>query len=508
MATNMSASSIPREIEQKLSDVEQRTMMTRVKSGTLVTATSFLLLLMLSMLIDSSLVLFSTTARTLLTITVLAISGVVLYRKVLQPFLHRDSLEEVASQVDRAVPALEERWMTILNLAGRNPAETGSTAMLDRVRTEAQSREVLVHPETIVDRHEYLKWRNITLGIAAFFLLMFLIMPMQMLVLLGRFCFPMADISLVKLESENKSMIVPSGESLTLSTLLTSGDIDEATLSINQKEEEEQQLSLALVTEGVDSPRFLHHIDSVEKPFSYRWRAGDGQTAVYTIDIAERPAFEQIKFKLTPPAYTKLPVENLDQLPPRVRAVKGSRLSIEFQVSQPLKTMTLNLSDDEQLVLNAVADHKFLYEVELDKSFSFSPSLVNEWGLTNRKPPLCRITVFEDRAPAVSIITPEDELAVPGDDTIDIEFVARDDFAVTKAELVLYKQDPLNPTAEPVEFKTIEIPLKEQQDKSYLQATTELDLSELNLEQDDVLSYAVRSMTPKRMFLTLSRTLC
>ncbi|MCA9038748.1 MAG: DUF4175 family protein [Planctomycetaceae bacterium] len=491
MATNLTATSLPAEIHQKLSDVERRTLITRMQTGLLKTAACFLALLLLSMLIDGSFVLFDTTIRLTLTLAVLGLTAVVLVLKVVQPFLKRDSLDDVAYQVDRSVPALEERWSTVLNLSGRQSTETGSTAMLDQVRTEATAYESLVQPNEIVDRQELVQWRNITLGCVALLLLPFLFAPMQMLVLFARFWLPLSDISLVKLEAVNKNTIVPIEESLTLTALLTSGEVEEGTLFIN-REGKEEQLSLSLVSEGVESPRFLHQIKSVEEPFTYRWRAGDGQTEVHKIDIAERPAFEHIKFKLTPPAYTKLPAENLNELPPRVRAVKGSQLTVEFRISQPLDTLTLKMGEEEELVLNAVNERTFQFEVELEKSFSFSPHLTNEYGLSNRKPPLCRVTVYEDRAPAVSIITPDDEIAVPGDDEIDIEFMARDDFAITKAELVLYKENPEDPYGKPVEFKTVDIPLDEQQDKTYLNASTKLDLNELNLQNDDVLSYAVR----------------
>ncbi|QDU78474.1 hypothetical protein Pla110_01780 [Polystyrenella longa] len=492
MASNLTANMLPAEINQKLNAVEHRTMLTRIQTGLLKTAACFLALLLLSMLIDGSLVLFHTSVRLILTLTVLGLTGVVLCLKVIQPYLKRDSLDQVARQVDLSVPELEERWSTILNLSGRHTSGTSTAVMLDQVRSEAQDRGRFVNPEQIVDRQELLQWRNILLALAAALLIPFLFAPMQMLVLLSRFWLPFADISLVKLDSQNKNLIVPIEESLTLSTLLTSGDANEAMLFITPDGEGEQQISLSLVTEGVESPRYLHQIKSVAQPFTYRWRAGDGQTELYRVDIAERPEFEQIKFKLTPPAYTELPKENLNELPPRVRAVKGSQLSIEFRISQPLDTMTLDMANSDKVILNAISDRTFEYNVALEKSFSFSPHLMNEYGLANRKPPLCRITVYEDRAPAVTIVTPDDEISVPGDDVIDIEFMARDDFAITKAELVLYKENPLDPNGPPVESKVIDIPLGEQQDKSYLSASTTLDLNELDLQNDDVLSYAVR----------------
>src|SRR5215211_6261768 len=74
--------------------------------------------------------------------------------------------------------------------------------------------------------------------------------------------------------------------------------------------------------------------------------------------------------------------------------------------------------------------------------------------------PKCTVTVFPDRAPTVKVVTPEDEIAVRPDDRVTIEFEAKDDFGVAKAELLVFS-GPVDD--ESAKIKTIDIPLGEKQ---------------------------------------------
>ena len=76
----------------------------------------------------------------------------------------------------------------------------------------------------------------------------------------------------------------------------------------------------------------------------------------------------------------------------------------------------------------------YRWETTITESFSLSPQLTEENGLTNRKPPRCDVKCRYDAAPTVKLITPDNAIAVLPDDTVAITFAAKDDVGIGSAE--------------------------------------------------------------------------
>ena len=78
--------------------------------------------------------------------------------------------------------------------------------------------------------------------------------------------------------------VVGKGEPLMLSANVKGTPVDRATLFVNSDEEERK---ITLVGHGSDPIAFSHNVRSVEEPFAYRFRAGDGQTEslVYAYNV-------------------------------------------------------------------------------------------------------------------------------------------------------------------------------------------------------------------------------
>ena len=77
--------------------------------------------------------------------------------------------------------------------------------------------------------------------------------------------------------------------------------------------------------------------------------------------------------------------------------------------------------------------------------------------LDNLAKPTCQVVVYQDQPPTVTVLTPKNEITARPDDKVKIEFEARDDFGVAKAELVVTVKGETNSTT-----TVTPIPLKEQ----------------------------------------------
>jgi len=435
--------SLPPIIETRLQDVRRRESRLRLVKGLIETLSLLLSVMLVAMLADWAFTIFSTTARTTLTLVTLGIGLFSLLLLALLPQFKRRSLVEVAGDVDRSVSSLEERWQTVTEISASSGsgAMTGSPAMLEQVFTEAVARENLVESSDIVTTDELKKHQWILGAVVAAHLLIYLIDAQQAWVLMQRFWSPMAPISLTQVTATSGDIDTPRGEPLRLEATLGRRARSSATLFL--RDSAGVVTNLGLKPTDADGTQFAHAIDAVDNSFAYRFRAGDGQTGWHQVSVYDRPKLTGVEFRLSPPEYTKLPVVEKLELPRKIRAVEGSRLEIGFSVDQPLNECRIKIGQEESVALSADVEdaQRFVFSTTLAKSITLSPILVSKHNLQNERSPTCRVIVYPDRAPQVRVVTPENDVAVRPDDEIVIDVAAQDDFGIARAELIVFTGD-------------------------------------------------------------------
>ena len=160
---------------------------------------------------------------------------------------------------------------------------------------------------------------------------------------------------------------------------------------------------------------FQHAIEEVTDSFEYRVRSGDGQTPFQKITAVDRPKISEVKLKVTPPAYSKLPRKRKAALPSSVRVLEGSDVEVSFRSDQPLDRMLLDFGNGKTTQLAAGKDNWYAFRTRPTNSFTFAAAAINKFKLENKNKPSCRISVYEDLAPSVKILEPSDDVAVlPG----------------------------------------------------------------------------------------------
>ena len=341
------------------------------------------------------------------------------------PLFASRKLNDVAQDVDSAVPYLEERWSTIAEIADSDdsPELLGSPAMIREVSREAKALDHMVEPTRVVstDRTRRGLWG---LGAcAAVILIASLIDWQQVSVLMVRFWSPLGDTSLTQVTAVTGNTVVARDESVLIAATLAGRPRDSAQLTIRRAGEDTEQVTL-FPDQNDRSLNFA--IKSVNASLEYRIRAGDGQTTWHRVEAVDRPRLSGIELTITPPAYSRLEGTSQQTLPRNLRAIEGSRLDIVFHADQSLRQMELLLNGTKHPVA-AAGETVYHYTTTLHERIRLSPILTATHGLTNLNPPLCEIVVYPDTAPVVEVTTPDNEIAVTPDDTIQVEFRARDD---------------------------------------------------------------------------------
>jgi hypothetical protein len=126
-------------------------------------------------------------------------------------------------------------------------------------------------------------------------------------ILLRRFFSPGEKIVMTYVTSLTGDQLTAKGEPLLLKAEVSGRRQREAALEIRGADGEQTSTLLLLSDESPQTCEYK--IPSVKGSFKYSLRSGDGSTPVHSITALERPNIAEVKFKITPPAYSRLPVD-------------------------------------------------------------------------------------------------------------------------------------------------------------------------------------------------------
>ncbi|MDA0812937.1 MAG: hypothetical protein O3C21_11195, partial [Verrucomicrobia bacterium] len=477
---------MPESVQSKLAAVRRRERGISIFSGLIKAGIGLLVLVVLAMMVDARFIIFSPAVRWAIAIgtLVLVLAGCCFW--LIRPLLQRRQLEAVARTVDSAVPQLEERWSTVASIGSRADAlGAGSPSLVRQVMMEAEGYVPQVEAKQVVSRQS-VRLPGIILGVMLGVLALWFAMDSERVgVLLRRLLFPGAQISLTQISASPGDAVVPRGEPLTLSATMGGRAASDGQLMIRSESGAARTVELKAI-EGLLS----YDAGTMREAMEYRFRAGDGQTRWHQITVVDRPKITAVKFQLTPPEYTKLPLVEETALPRTTRAIRGTVLRVGFQIDQPLQFAQLQIEGSPPREFTATADGWNSFETTLEERTTFSPYFENEHRLACKSRPTCTVIVYDDLAPNVEIMRPSGSpVSVQGDDPINVEIRGEDDFGIEKIELVVTEQIPGEEPRETV----IDVPLGDQAGETTIEKSVLVDLDRLDLHEDSLVSLSVRA---------------
>lgn len=491
---------LPAPIATKLRSVQRR--MTGVGFVTAMVAAVAVLLsaMAVAMLVDYLATLYDSAWRPALTLSAMVTALATLTGWCIYAWRKTSRVEHVAREIDRSVPYLEERWSTVAGFAAqaeRSPEEASVVhpAMFRHVADEALRGDQHVDANYVVSLSGVVK-AFLALNAVTVVLVLAAIADWQSTTtLFHRFWAPSANISATRIEAQPGSTVVARGEPLVLTAAFEGKPIDQATLMLRLPSEEDpadtSDEQILLVPHGEETLSVSHRIRKVEDSFAYRVRGGDGQTDWHDVTVSDRPVIAQVSIDLVPPAYRNEKAKHLNKLPRRISAVSGTEFSLAIKPKAEVASLSLELGSGKSVDLQPDGDGWYHWNQTLSEHLKLTPQLTEPQGLTLRRPPTTQLHVYPDSKPVVKILSPDDEIAVAPDDTIQIDYVAEDDNGIGAAELVVF-QEPAEEGGEPIELSRTPLPLGDDRGEKKVRGTTELNLAEYALEDGAGISYAIR----------------
>ena len=398
--------------------------------------------------------------------------------------------ERSAREIDQAYPELEERWSTVVNLTkSKDPAPIkGSSELLDQVAAETVDYADRIAADQVIQKKSlYLPLTLAATGLVV--LALFTIQSTSIVKTLAqRFFLPWQDASLTQIQQSEPSKPIPRGSSYDISATVSGKIPRKAELIIrweNEGAEESHRFSLS------PDPAFTHRLKNIKQSLQYQIRSGDKITTWQSITVVDHPELITPSIVIRPPDYTKQAPLKKGALPFKIRSVEGSQFSFTFTSNQPLtEAFLLQETKDKKLAripLQQDNETSYRFESKLMQSFIFRPILINAAGLENLHQPKCQVTIFKDRAPSVRLLSSTESAALNLEDTLSVDFAAKDDFGIERANLrVTIEREGQEP-----EITNIPIDLGENQGEKNFQHSVDLPLAQLELDSKAKLSYSV-----------------
>lgn len=499
MDSNQHGADLPNTIAKKLRAIRRRAVALTLLQGLILTGAVLLLAMFAAMTLDWAVAWLDPIPRYTVTVVALALTAVAFLLWCVRPLARKRTIVSTAREVDATLPQLEERWSTVTELSASHdaPEVRGSEAMIRKVASEAELASAAITPQSVVSAAPAFRASRWLFGAVAIFAILFVVNFTQANLLLQRFCMPGKNISLTQITASPADTWVPKGESLALNATIKGRQPKTPAKLFIRNGHGERSFTMSAKVGGTSytSPQsFQHSIQEVSDSFEYRVRSGDGQTPWHRITAVDRPKISEVKLKIAPPAYSKLPREEKNSLPNSVRVLEGSDIEVSFRSDQLLDRMLLDFGNGQSAQLTAGIDNWYHFRARPTNSFSFAAAAINKYKLENKNKPSCRVSVYEDLAPSVKILEPSDDIAVLPGEKVNVTFEATDDFGLAKAEVIVAT------TKADGETNTVTIPvqLEAEAGKKQLKKTVELDPKALGLKHGDQLSYIVQVTDTKQ----------
>jgi len=284
-------------------------------------------------------------------------------------------------------------------------------------------------------------------------------------------------------------MQVKPGEDVTLTAIIKSNDpnyrADEINCCLIYKDEFGNRSNpLEYTLTSADFNLFKFNVKNINSSFEYFFRHKGYNSKTYNINLVDYPIINGIKFTITSPPYTGLPIatkENISQ----ISCYEGSNVNVELTSNRILNSALVTYNNNS--ITTEVFKNKVTFNFTADETSSLKIQLVDENNIPSKVFDEYKIEVIKNENPRVIIILP---LEINYYFSIDKNLLTKvrlfDDFGFSKL-MLYYSRNPEKHTASTF-FNAIDIPLSNKS-STVLDVIYNWDLFSLNLKPGESAAY-------------------
>jgi len=431
---------------------------------------------------------------------------------IIRPLLTKASPVELAAVVESQHPELDERLSSAIQLSAVDQLndQNGSTLMRTWLFEQAEFSTSNIDFSETISLRPARTW--VISGCVAILVILqpFLISPAnysllwaRMLVPWGQFAEPgQWDISIT-----NGNRVVARGSDVVI----------EATIfSKNDEQQQPETVQLHWMSGpaagesryldyDADAGTYVTTLSQVIDDFQYRLMAETQRSAVYEIEVTERPRLTGLHLDVQPPSYTGLPAESYDGAIGNITVWEGSQLSFRADFNKAVSdAMLLGLNDKIQENTAEASNSNDPIPLEINKDGTsgsvqfvakqggpYSFVIHDTHGLTGKSSSQRMLTIRRDEPPQLFLTDYTEPRTVNDHETVPVVVSATDDIGLGAMELHVVIEDdtnPLNPT-ETSHVDTIPVSLL---GKTNIDYEFQIRLADFDLVNGDLVRYQIR----------------
>ncbi|MCS6859295.1 MAG: hypothetical protein NZT92_03110 [Abditibacteriales bacterium] len=414
---------------------------------------------------------------------------------VLRPLVRRISDEDIALQVEKRFPQLQERLLSSVEFAHAAALPGMSPQMVAALMRQTEQETAAVQFTHAITRPQLRR-------VAALSCVMLLILtahvafarePMARWLL--RMLHPYSDIpvfALTQLDVQPRHVVLPRGADLTITVAASGSAVQSCDLYVQREGSGWEKRTARPQTPGRQdniTALFRYRLTNLTSSIRYYARARDGQSNTYTAMVVDRPAIVGVRMRYHYPAYTRQGSAMAQEGAGNIAALVGTRVGVEMTANKPVHAATLELNVGAARLRQPlrVEGAKVIGSLTVRQDGTYTVRLWDEHGFTNLDPPQYAIQAIADRAPDVSLIKPKTDLELVPDATLPLSATARDDYGIAALRLKHQKEQ-----ANPQPLRTLSLPAPSPPRRA-VTAAARWNLAGLDLQPGDALTFFVEA---------------
>ncbi len=391
--------------------------------------------------------------------------GYLLYKYLVQPLRASLTLRDIALNVERNHPNLEDRLVSAIEFGNRESADPIEAHMLQRLLEDTIDRVKGINFKATIDHSRTRKHVGIAALVVVGCAILSLLFPTEIHTSLLRVLVPWEKtdpILTTKLAVEPGNARILRGKSLPIhvtvtgksaeKVVLTYRDIGAQQPSASEIKKAEQQINM--LQNPDDKRGFAYEIFNIDADMEYYVVANEATSERYTVEVFEMPKVTEISVAYTYPDYTGLkPVVQTGT--GDIHAVVGTQAEIRLTTNKAIQTATfsrktdgvddLQVSTTEELgatpepvsaQMAISGGNTLTTTIDVVEDGSYAIQLLCIDGFNNEIPIEYTIKAIPDAIPEVVIKEPGRDVKATKLDEVEIIAEATDDYGVAELKLM------------------------------------------------------------------------
>ena len=455
----------------------------------------------------------------LLTIGV-GVTGYLLYKYLVRPLRASLTLRDVALNVERNHPDLEDRLVSAIEFGDRESADPIEAHMLQRLLEDTTQRTESIDFKTTIDHSRTRKHVGIAALVFVGCCVLSLLFPKEIHTSLLRVFTPWEKtdpILTTHLTVEPGNARILRGKSLPIHVTVTGKSTEKVVLTYHETrasdaataETETTEQQINMLRNPSDKRGFAYEIFNIDADMEYYIVANEVTSERYTVEVFDMPRVAEISVAYTYPAYTRLkPVVQTGT--GDIQAVVGTRAELKIVTNKAVQTAKFTLEADPrqdsffekltetsepettQMVISNGNTLTTTIDVVADGRYAVELLCID--GFNNEIPIEYNIKAVPDAAPEVVIKEPGRDIKTTKLGEVEIIAEAMDDYGIAELKLRYHigvdelQEVVLNSNAPPLSVIEEKVT-----DDSFvhrvLDGSYTFYIEEFDLEPGDVISY-------------------